>query len=253
MCARDRARYKCRNHLMWPARAWNHRSRSMLHQSPMLCDCSNWPTDGVGNVQTAEHCEMPPVCRERPDCKSTLLQELWTSRYCSHVLLLLQIRTQPHLGCRLAAATTAASAIFMHLCTNSATPYTSQQHMRSCNDVNGSCANRRSRLTTAVAGHGKRRLPRNVVATEVETGHAKHQRMWNAQPCTQIWSRIFTQRCGAKALHASVLHCSTRMQELLPAAPSHKQNGLSHHVQVGWIAHVHLLTTQYTNKLEKPG
>jgi hypothetical protein len=28
--------------------------------------------------------------------------------------LLLQIRTQPHLGCCLAAATAAASAIFMH-------------------------------------------------------------------------------------------------------------------------------------------
>jgi hypothetical protein len=36
------------------------------------------------------------------------------------LLLLLQIRTQPHLGCCLAAATAAASAIFMHLCTNSA-------------------------------------------------------------------------------------------------------------------------------------
>jgi hypothetical protein len=67
------------------------------------------------------------------------------------LLLLLQIRTQPHLGCCLAAATAAASAIFMHLCTNSATPYTSRQHIRSCNDVNGNCANRRSRLTTAVA------------------------------------------------------------------------------------------------------
>jgi hypothetical protein len=53
------------------------------------------------------------------------------------VILLLQIRTQPHLGCCLAAATAAASAIFVHLCTNSATPYTSRQHMRSCNDVNG--------------------------------------------------------------------------------------------------------------------
>jgi hypothetical protein len=41
------------------------------------------------------------------------------------LLLLLQIRTQPHLGCCLAAATAAASAICMHLCTNSATPYTS--------------------------------------------------------------------------------------------------------------------------------
>jgi hypothetical protein len=73
------------------------------------------------------------------------------------LLLLLQIRTQPHLGCCLAAATAEASAIFMHLCTNSATPYTSRQHVRSCNDVNGNCANRRSRLTTAVAGHEKRR------------------------------------------------------------------------------------------------
>jgi hypothetical protein len=72
------------------------------------------------------------------------------------LLLLLQIRTQPHLGCCLAAATAAPSAIFMHLCTNSATPYTSRQHIRSCNDVNGNCANRRSRLSTAVAGHEKR-------------------------------------------------------------------------------------------------
>jgi hypothetical protein len=39
------------------------------------------------------------------------------------LLLLLQIKTQPHLGCCLAAATAAASAIFMHLCTNSAAPY----------------------------------------------------------------------------------------------------------------------------------
>jgi hypothetical protein len=73
------------------------------------------------------------------------------------LLLLLPIRTQPHLGCCLAAATAAASAIFMHLCTTTATPYTSRQHMRSCNDVNGTCANRRSRLTTAGAGHEKRR------------------------------------------------------------------------------------------------
>jgi hypothetical protein len=71
------------------------------------------------------------------------------------VLLLLQIRTRLHLGCCLAAATAAASAMFMHLCMNSATPCTSRQHMRSCNEVNGSCANRRSRLTTAVAGHKK--------------------------------------------------------------------------------------------------
>jgi hypothetical protein len=94
-----------------------------------------------------------------------------------------------------------------------------------------------------------------LVATVAEPSHAKHQRMWNAQPSTQIWmwSNLFTQRRGAKALHESVLHCSTRMQELLPAALSPKQNGLSHNVQVGRVAHVHLLTTQYTNTLEKPG
>jgi hypothetical protein len=83
------------------------------------------------------------------------------SEVCDHLLLLLllllQTRTQPHLGCCLAAATAAASAIIMHLCTNSATPCTSRQHMRSCNDENGKCANRRSRLTTAVAGHEKSR------------------------------------------------------------------------------------------------
>jgi hypothetical protein len=73
------------------------------------------------------------------------------------LLLLLQIRTQPHLGCCLAAATAAVFAIFLHLCTNSATPYTSRQHMRSCNDLIDNCANRRSHLTTAVAGHEKRR------------------------------------------------------------------------------------------------
>jgi hypothetical protein len=68
-----------------------------------------------------------------------------------------------------------------------------------------------------------------------------------------MWSRLFTQLRGAKALHVSVLHCSTRMLELLPAAPSLKQNGMSHHVKVGRIAHVHFLTTQYTKTLEKPG
>jgi hypothetical protein len=66
--------------------------------------------------------------------------------------LLYQFRTQPHLGCCLAA-----SAICMHLCTNSANPTALQQHMRSCNDVKGSYANRCSRLTTVVAGHEKSR------------------------------------------------------------------------------------------------
>jgi hypothetical protein len=74
---------------------------------------------------------------------------------CLLLLLLLQFRTQPHLGCCLAAVTAAASAIFMHLCTDSATPQTSRQHMRACNDINGNCANRRSRLTIAVTGHEK--------------------------------------------------------------------------------------------------
>jgi hypothetical protein len=87
-----------------------------------------------------------------------------------------------------------------------------------------------------------------VMAIEAEASHAQHQQMWNAQLSTQIWmwSRLFTQRRDAKA-HASVLHCSIRMQQLLPAAPSPVQNGLSHHVQVGRVLHVHLLTTQYTN------
>jgi hypothetical protein len=43
------------------------------------------------------------------------------------------------------------------------------------------------------------------------------------------------------------------MQELLPADPSSKQNGLIHYVQVGRVAHVHLLTTQDNNTLEKQG
>jgi hypothetical protein len=85
---------------------------------------------------------------------------------CLFLLLLLQTRTQPHLGRCMAAATAAASAIFMHLCTNSATPYTSRQHMRSCNDVEGNCANRRSRLTTAVAG------PENSRWASLSTGRS---------------------------------------------------------------------------------
>jgi hypothetical protein len=179
------------------------------------------------------------------------------------LLLLLQIRTQPHLGCCLAAATAAASAIFMHLCTNSATPYTSRQHMRSCNDVNGKSTlppnhsgswTRKEKMgfvihrkvvhsqsCTSLAATRKpnhslmpAKFHPQALATEAKPSHAKHQRMWNAQSSTQVWmwSRLFTQRRGAKALHVSVLHCSTRMQELLPAAPSPKQNGLSYHVQV---------------------
>jgi hypothetical protein len=52
----------------------------------------------------------------------------------SVIAIVITFRTQPHLGCCLAAPTAAASAIFMHLCTNRTTPYTSRQDMRSCND-----------------------------------------------------------------------------------------------------------------------
>jgi hypothetical protein len=40
---------------------------------------------------------------------------------------------------------------------------------------------------------------------------------------------------------------------VIAAAPSPLQNGVSHHVEVGRIANVHLLTTQYTITHEKPG
>jgi hypothetical protein len=50
---------------------------------------------------------------------------------CRHYL---DHRIQPHLGCCLAAATAAASATFMHLCTNNAENIT--KHMKSCNNVN---------------------------------------------------------------------------------------------------------------------
>jgi hypothetical protein len=71
------------------------------------------------------------------------------------------------------------------------------------------------------------------MAAEADPSYAQHQRVWNAQPSTQIWmwSRLFTQRRGAKALQNTLsLHSSTRMEELLPAAPSPIQNGVSHHI-----------------------
>jgi hypothetical protein len=46
------------------------------------------------------------ICASRHTCTLLVL-----------LLLLLQIKTQPHLGCCLAAAVAAASAFFMHLCT----------------------------------------------------------------------------------------------------------------------------------------
>jgi hypothetical protein len=58
---------------------------------------------------------------------------------------------------------------------------------------------------------------------------------------------------GAVRTHVSAFHSGTRMEELLPRSPSPMQNGVSHHVYVGRIAHVYLLTTQYTNAIEKPG
>jgi hypothetical protein len=51
-------------------------------------------------------------------CAQSLQAATVTQHMDAKTLLLLQIRTQPHLGCCLAAATAAASAIFMHLCTN---------------------------------------------------------------------------------------------------------------------------------------
>jgi hypothetical protein len=46
------------------------------------------------------------------------------------IVVVLQIRARPHLGCCLAAATAAASAIFMQLCTNSATLNITAAHAR---------------------------------------------------------------------------------------------------------------------------
>jgi hypothetical protein len=148
--------------------------------------------------------------------------------------LLLQIRTQPHLGCCLAAATAATSAIFMHLCTNSATPYTSRQHVilqrrkwQLCKSTlppnhSGSWTRKEkmgfvihrkvvhSQSCTSLAGTRKpnhslmpAKFHPQVVATEAEPSHAKHQRMWNAQSITQIWmwSRLFhpAARCESSA------------------------------------------------------
>jgi hypothetical protein len=79
-----------------------------------------------------------------------------------------------------------------------------------------------------------------AMATEAKPSHAQHRPMFYAQFSSQLWmwSRLFTQRRGAKALHGSTLQCSTHMYELLellPATPSPMQNGLSCHVQVRWV------------------
>jgi hypothetical protein len=71
---------------------------------------------GPGRVGWREGMVQPGI--QKCECNA----EDGTSRAFTTLLLLLQYRTQPHLGCCLTAATAAASAIFMHLCTNSATP-----------------------------------------------------------------------------------------------------------------------------------
>jgi hypothetical protein len=76
------------------------------------------------------------------------------------MFLELQIRTQPHLGCCLAAATAATSVIFMHLCTNSNTPYTSRHtchvmscHVMSSNDCPKRCRESLSQIAWQSSSH----------------------------------------------------------------------------------------------------
>jgi hypothetical protein len=133
------------------------------------------------------------------------------------LLLLIKIRTQPHLGCCLAAATAAASAIFMHLCTNSVTVHITTAHeiLQLCKwqlckstlppNHNGSWTRKEkmgfvirrkvvhSQSCTSLAATRQPNhslMPANfhpqVAATEAEPSHAQLQRMWNAQPSTQI-------------------------------------------------------------------
>jgi hydrogenase/urease accessory protein HupE len=105
-------------------------------------DLNGWGVSGTGDIQhisLGNNSGAPfrnTLCRVPVSLLATMLYgcfhgldyvELLWSELCVClclllVLLLLQIRTQPLLGCCLAAATAAASAIFMRLCTNSATP-----------------------------------------------------------------------------------------------------------------------------------
>jgi hypothetical protein len=78
----------------------------------------------------------------------------------------------------------------MHLCTVQYHPQTSRQHARSCNAVNGSCANRRSHLTTAVAGHEK------------IDGFVNHRKLVHSQSCT---SRAATRKPNPSLMPMALL------------------------------------------------
>jgi hypothetical protein len=95
--------FACEKLRAWPAAIANHLAESMCE---VLCHCLFcFQRQSVAMGGHASKC----------GALKGLSQGLVLA------LLLLQIRTQPHLGCCLAAATAAASAIFMLLCTNSAT------------------------------------------------------------------------------------------------------------------------------------
>jgi hypothetical protein len=79
----------------------------------------------------------------------------------------------------------------VHKC---ATLYTSRQHMRSCNDVNGSCANRRSRLTTAVALETKTRVRGGAIDPLSGVARSKLYCVFSAQ----LWGEsVFGKEVGA--------------------------------------------------------
>jgi hypothetical protein len=92
------------------------------------------------------------------------------------LLLLLQIRTQPHLGCCLAAATAAASAIFLHLCTNSAlTPVTSALITAPClHFFLRECSNADNRNTCKENPSRKQLLP---ALTDIEGQGSAHMHL----------------------------------------------------------------------------
>jgi hypothetical protein len=92
--------------------------QQVLHGLPLL-GCSRGRI--LGGIAACNNASWAgATCKALPRSEIPLNQD--NSTMGVYVLLLLQFRTQPHLGCCLAAAVAAASAIFMHLCTNSATP-----------------------------------------------------------------------------------------------------------------------------------
>jgi hypothetical protein len=123
------------------------------HVLRFLLECEFFPHHCVGISRQDRHVPHHSWQSQQSDLSMYLTRSLHIVVTVIVITNHIVVMTQPHLGCCQAAA---VAVIFMHLCTNSATLYTSRQHMRSCNDVNGNCVNRRSRLTTAVAGHEKR-------------------------------------------------------------------------------------------------